>query len=1276
MRVSLWLLTTMLLWIASCSVAPRAGRASPPPPLPAAILSPVAAQVSRPLAVELPDRVGSRPAAGPDAARETMWSRLPDWHREWTRSGRPPEGLTEGIALARERRSALLELIRTDPRAALARRLSWRMRAGLPPEVLALVEDPVIGNARLMAKVRRDDAGTAVVPVLAFEDGGTLLHHTYGRRLGMLSKRPVPVWGIALDGEAAIDERPGRALEPDEPLDGRELVAGDCPISGLAVVADAGSPALVLGKTVRFLCSAGHIRAADEAAAAAEPLALDLPVPSSSTEGTKTLLYILATFSGQTTSIPSLGSAQACISGVNAWFQEVSYGKFQGFDATYIAVTLPKSAADYGSNDGAVLTDAAAAAQALGQDKSLFDHYVVRYNGGPGGFSGQAYVGAPGTWLKTDSQGVAAHEFGHNLGLWHANYWNATGDSVIGSGANQEYGNTFDTMGSASAGARHFNAGSKRVLDWLTDPDIHTLSSSANVRLYALDESTILGSGRKQGLRINLPRKLGSYTFSSNYWVEYRRLFTANQWQSNGVTVKLNSIGNNDEGDQLLDTTPGTTSGKDDHQVTFGRTFSDRLSGIHITPIGFGGTTPPSIDLQVNIGDFPGNRPPTITLLGGPTNLATGVVGTFSVSASDADGDALAWHWDFADGSLSSNAATVNKSWSSARVYPVLVTVSDMKGGTASKLLAVTVGSPSTFTISGQVRDAAFNPVPGVRVHNGLSGSAYRGATTDSDGNYLIGNIAAGSVTLSAVKTGYTTFVASPANPVNVVTSVSGRHFTCVALPSVTLAAVDASAAEGGADTGRWRLTRSGPTTASLAVNYALSGSASAGDYSLAGGSTTLATIAAGASSVDVTLTATADAQAESVETVVLSLAESANYVALAPAAATVTIAGLPPPVNDAFAARVGLSGSSVSTTGSNIGATREAGEPMHWVTSETASVWWTWTASSGGSVTINLAGSSFDTVLAVYTGNVLGSLAKVASNDDSSGTTSRVVFPVSNGTTYQIAVASYGTGGGSIALSLVHTATGGGGLAPTMSAISDQSITEDAVCGPLPFTIADADTALSALVLSASSSNSALLPVPGIEFAGTGGNRTVKLTPVLNQAGTATVTLTVSDGSQSATRTFVLTVAAVDDPPTLSVLPDLAGAVGQTLGPINVTVADVEKPAGDLVLTAVSSNQAVVANAGILIGGSGTVRTMTFTPVAGQSGSTVMTVTVSDGGLFTTRNLTMVVGSGGGSASGGGGGGGGGGCGAGAGVGVLLLGLFCLFCRRRDLTRAASPPN
>jgi hypothetical protein len=72
--------------------------------------------------------------------------------------------------------------------------------------------------------------------------------------------------------------------------------------------------------------------------------------------------------------------------------------------------------------------------------------------------------GAAGAWLRSAfTTGVAGHELGHNWGLNHANYWDTTGQSVIGPGTSIEYGDTFDTMGSANAGNNHF----KRALQKL-----------------------------------------------------------------------------------------------------------------------------------------------------------------------------------------------------------------------------------------------------------------------------------------------------------------------------------------------------------------------------------------------------------------------------------------------------------------------------------------------------------------------------------------------------------------------------------------------------------------------------------------------------------------------------------------------------------------------------------------------------------------------------------------------------------------------------------------
>ncbi|MCX8497206.1 MAG: SUMF1/EgtB/PvdO family nonheme iron enzyme [Akkermansiaceae bacterium] len=104
---------------------------------------------------------------------------------------------------------------------------------------------------------------------------------------------------------------------------------------------------------------------------------------------------------------------------------------------------------------------------------------------------------------------------------------------------------------------------------------------------------------------------------------------------------------------------------------------------------------------------------------------------------------------------------------------------------------------------------------------------------------------------------------------------------------------------------------------------------------------------------------------------------------------------------------------------------------------------------------------------------------------------------------------------------------------APTISDIAAQSITVGSNTGALAFTVGDAQTAASSLTLSASSSNTTLVPIASIVFGGSGASRTVTVTPASGQAGSATITVTVSDGSLTANDTFVLTVVNAPAAPT-----------------------------------------------------------------------------------------------------------------------------------------------
>lgn len=99
-------------------------------------------------------------------------------------------------------------------------------------------------------------------------------------------------------------------------------------------------------------------------------------------------------------------------------------------------------------------------------------------------------------------------------------------------------------------------------------------------------------------------------------------------------------------------------------------------------------------------------------------------------------------------------------------------------------------------------------------------------------------------------------------------------------------------------------------------------------------------------------------------------------------------------------------------------GATAEPGEPIIPGVSTGQTAWWTWIAPSNGLVTISANGTSFDPLLAVYTGTELSSLSLIASNNYVSCYTNSncgchwrvrrsANFRVSAGLVYQLAVDS-----------------------------------------------------------------------------------------------------------------------------------------------------------------------------------------------------------------------------------------------------------------------------
>ncbi|KAB2660187.1 MAG: hypothetical protein DVB31_14555, partial [Verrucomicrobia bacterium] len=136
-------------------------------------------------------------------------------------------------------------------------------------------------------------------------------------------------------------------------------------------------------------------------------------------------------------------------------------------------------------------------------------------------------------------------------------------------------------------------------------------------------------------------------------------------------------------------------------------------------------------------------------------------------------------------------------------------------------------------------------------------------------------------------------------------------------------------------------------------------------------------------------------------------------------AVAVVTIDVLPP-ANDLFANAALLSGRSAAAAGYNFAAGAEPGEPFHAGTAAARSLWWKWTAPESGRVIADTLGSEGDTRLAVYTGDLVGQLAPVASDDNGGASGSaRVQFNATAGTTYSLALDTVGGTEGAVALHL-----------------------------------------------------------------------------------------------------------------------------------------------------------------------------------------------------------------------------------------------------------------
>jgi hypothetical protein len=645
-------------------------------------------------------------------------------------------------------KQALAEALRFDEYDALPEAIRSRVERPFS-ERAGYMYLPICGGA--------DGKATAVaadhLAELSLPDGTRAEAFTYGQRAGITSKRSLPAAGIVLDGVAALQDGVFRSVLPEEratvlakfpfgQADATRSFATGQAVSGAGVLALAGGQIYVFASTAELQTLDTALAALDDKPGpnSGSSILFSLVLPSGAgggfnlsgakiladqlasawTETRKKVFLIRVDFSDHAGEPVTQAAAATEMNGASsAMILAMSYGKtWVEAAASANLYRLPQTAAYYtsGSLNSELLRDArntfrntrsgADAAINIGPvsntgsggDSGLGDYDIVgvffgSINMGSGSliYAGLASVGGGDLWVQdANYTSLYTHEWGHNYGLGHASFWQTSDGSVVGAGANEEYGDPFDVMGSGPAGRGHYHPQGKARLNWLATNEWAdaTASGSAKYRVYRIDDAGTTNSPR--GLRVTKSATPGNEEY---YWVGYRPGYEENPHLRRGAYLIWQRPA--EVRCWLVDTTPGSADGKNDSSVDLGRTYSDTNAHIHITPVAVGGSgSAEYLDVRVNLGTFPGNHAPTISGLTGNTTVVARSNYTYSVTATDSDGDSLAFWWNGQDGSVNNSSNTISHSWTVGGTYSLGVTVSDMKGGTVTTNVTIVVNDP------------------------------------------------------------------------------------------------------------------------------------------------------------------------------------------------------------------------------------------------------------------------------------------------------------------------------------------------------------------------------------------------------------------------------------------------------------------------------------------------------------------------------------------------------------------------------------------------------
>jgi hypothetical protein len=1138
-----------------------------------------------------------------------------------------PEKIEAGIKAATERRAELRRLIRSDPEQALAVAVPESVRRILPHEICSLLEEKIDARGDLLVTAVTYLDGVlpegqhAVTTQARLRNGRKFDAFTYGVRTDTPTRLDVPLHGLALDGDFAVSEWPGRVLEPIELADARAKAGMEpvCEVSEVPTASTGTETALLMAEEVQFYCGPAHAgselsAAAYQEAASGGPGTADSSnlslAPVGWTTGSHRLMAVRVNFkaaasTGTNYHQLTLTDCIDIVNRISETFTAWSYGRLtmEPMGSTTFGswvgptIVLSKAAKDYkGDQMGDIWDEVWEKLEAQGYRKSDYSYLLVLAGNAPFvdqsspednpktvTWGGLARIGqglsmvrmANAAWTTEErvasNVSVAIHEIGHNFGLAHASNVTLVPDEIMPFKFS-EYGDVYDRMGS---GGREFNARFKHWLRWLDNASLPVITQPG---IYRLREHDLEENAGVRGLQIR-----HSSSGDASLFIEYR---------TSGIQPVSNPyIGWNDPllafGAQLrlgtthkpktflLDTTPGTPNtdvwgaGNYDSPLLPGRTFS--IDGkIFVTNLA-ADPEAGTMDVQVRYGPFSNNAPPTgsISTVSPTAGLGERVV--LTADATDPDDTDLAYFWrinrfdaDWRQIATFPNARSIIVEFTEIGGWQLQCIVSDKRGGTAVLTHSISVVAndpPVISSITDKVMDEdGYLYVPFV--------------ITDPNGGVL--HPTAISSNPDLVSSLGLQITGTGANRTLGIFPKQNCHGTTV----ITVRVYDGEAFA----TEDFLLTVK-PTTPGMPLITPLSG-----DWRYRAGS----------------LPPVGDWMTPAYDDSTWSVG-NASFIHPMPQFLPLGMTVLP-----AVSGRVTCYFRRTFTMPVVIDAS-----PIIRLRCDDGAVVYVNGVEVGRH---NMpSGPVYPTTSALS--SVEGALEHLWH-----------VIPVDPGLLYRggmnlIAVEVHDSNGvrngvnGDVDFDLEFSLS----QAPVLSSIPDQVVNEDEQAGPYSFTATDAETGGSPLTFTVSSSDEELVSAAQATITpGKAGTHSLTLTPQPDATGSVIITVKASDGYAATWRSFTLTILPVQDAPRITPILGSSALVGSPPQLVRVEVSDPDSDLSALKIDANTGDANLISNIQVFPGTNAGTRWLQLTPVPGALGTATITVTASDESQSTSESFTF----------------------------------------------------